>query len=1093
VLALLLFIDHSSAQKRGTTLGAKLVKLAFFNTPLKTVLVSIENQADLRFLGTYNQNTLITVPPGEMTVDNFLQQYLVPLGYSPQWKGNKKIILYAPPARVVAPPESQASQPPPTSITITGIVMDEASLPLSSVSIQVRNENRGTNTDTTGRFQLKVNCAGVMLEIRLIGYETQRVYVTSQRAISIQLKASDKSLDEVVITGYSQGAKRFVAGALTQVSLMPTKQVGSSNALTALQGLVPGLQIDQTSGVPGSAITMQLRGRNSVMNIAGPLLVINRIPYVGSFPVVNLRPSISSQNVNGGISSFNLQMFGEIKSITVLKDAEATSIYGSKGANGVILIETVRGKPGKLMLDATLLGGWGKVAHKYDLLNTEEYLHMREEAFRNDGLIPGKEPGINYAPDLTVWDSFKYTNWQKELMGKAAIIIDASVALSFGDEQTQVRIGGNHYKETSVLGHDQYYGRIGVNLAVDHVSKDTSFRVSAYAFYCADWLYSFNGSVKAVFTPPNARVSWDEHNNPLWEPGMNHPYADFLKQYSLAKRNYLFSVLLQWKPVKYLTMRTNLGIDGLTTNEKDKLPIASQNPLLSANLTGSSSIAGKNISGYIAEPIVEYRLPFLPQLIVLAGASFQYTTTTNGMITAEGYTNDADLLKLDKAPLLSTNFKNKSEYKYGALFAKLKYLLRDKYIANASLRRDVSSRFGPKKNSGYFWSLGGAWIFSEESLIKTSLPWLRFGKLRGSIGLTGSDLVADNQYQAVWGSNPANNPYQGVRGLSPQAPYNPGFSWERCLKKEIALDLAFGEDRIQTSFSYFRNKSYNQLLQTELPTQSGFASMLRNSDAVILNTGFEMVLSANVIKSPTIRLCLAANLTLPSNKVVAFENLENSPYHGTLLLNEPVTVLNKLQSEGVDKTNGLYKMKDLDGMPGYNVNDYTKVGALDPKLLAGFQLSFSWKNISLDVVLDIRKQMGLSYLYPMMLADLFPGGMSNQITDLDNRWRQRGDEGKKYQQLSSLPAGAVNGNKSLVINSDLSYANTSYAKLREVSLFYTLPKKLRSLVHCNHASVFFTGRNLLTISGYPGGDPEIANVLSLSTLRMVSFGIKVSL
>ncbi|HJT74938.1 MAG TPA: SusC/RagA family TonB-linked outer membrane protein, partial [Chitinophaga sp.] len=886
----------------------------------------------------------------------------------------------------------------------------------------------------------------------------------------------------------------LLVGNISQVVFKPIKQVGTSNALMALQGVVPGLQVDQTSGVPGSVISIQLRGRNWVMGIAGPLIVINGIPYVGSLPVVNLRSSVATQNVNGGISSFNLQMFGEIKSISILKDADATSIYGSRGANGVVLVETVRGKPGKLTLDVTLLRGGGKVANKYNLLGTEEYLSMRKEAFRNDRLTPGKAADtIDYAPDLTVWDQFKYTDWQKELIGKTAIITDLSVALSIGSEQTQVRIGGNYYKETTVFMRDMFYRRAGANIVFDHSSKDSTFKVSSYVIYSADQHYLYNGSVKAVFTPPNATAAWGEHDSLLWEPGLSHPYADFLKQYSLAKKNYLISTMVQWKPMKDLAIKANLGISGLTTNEKDKLPIASQNPQLSSNRTGSSSIASKKIWGYIVEPIMEYHLPFLRNLTVVAGASLQHTATTNNIITGEGYTNDDDLLQLDKAAYFSTNFSNKPEYTYGALFSQLKFQWEGKYITNASLRRDVSSQFGPEKNSGYFWSWGAAWIFSEESFLETHLPWLRFGKLRGSIGLTGSDVVGDNQYLAVWGPNPTNNPYQGVQGLSPQAPYNPDFSWERCLKKEIAFDLAFFQGRLQANVSYYRNKSYDQLLQTELPAQLGFPNMLRNSAAEILNTGFEMMVTADVVKSANVQLQLAANLTLPRNKVVAFDGLKQASYYGTLLLNEPVTVVNKLKSDGVGKMDGLYKMKDRDGVSGYNINDYVKVGSLDPKLLAGFQVKFSWKNIALEVVMDFRKQMGLSYLHPMMLADLYPGGLSNQSTDLRNRWQQPGDEGKRYQRLSTLPAGEVNGNKSLIINSDLSYSNTSYAKLREVSLYYTLPKELISRLYCNQASLFFIGRNLLTISCYPGGDPEVANVLSLSTLRVLSAGIKLSL
>ncbi|PWV55555.1 SusC/RagA family TonB-linked outer membrane protein [Chitinophaga sp. S165] len=1094
VLALLLINTRLAAQKKRSPLKSKRIALKLINVPPDTLIRQLILKTGIPISATFRHRPLFNVDEESVTLLQILEKKFRPRGYT--WRINKgrvpEVILQEPDTLLPDPDAVAAVAPNRTAsavITVSGFVTMETREPLPGATVKVMGTGAGTKTNAAGRFTLPVNQWPATLEVSYMGFETQQIPLNGQRIITVLLKSSGRDLNSVYVLGYGKGSKRLETGAVQYIAPTHVQQMGTSDALATFQGQVPNLLIEQTTGMPGGAISVQMRGRSSIINRAGPMYVVDGIPYVPMSQTANLLLSISSQNLYGGVSPFCLQMFGQIESILVLKDAAATAIYGSRGANGVIIITTVRGKVGRPGVEVSLVRGFGAVASKYDLLSATQYRNMRQQAFANDGLVPGNIPGLpNYAPDLTVWDSTKHTDWQEKLLGKTAHITDLNIAFNFGTEQTRLRLDGSLYRETAVTGDDMLFGRTGFNFSVDHTTKNGRFQLAGKVSYSTDHQNSYVGSAKAAFTVENADAAFDSNGVPLWQDGAEHPYAERLKEYYFAKKNYQFSLIPKWRPWTNLLFKTSLAVSGLATNESDRHPIASQNPWLTPNRVGSTTQAGKKILGYLIEPVTEYN-PNLPgELTVVAGGSYQRTFNSIRIVTGEGFSNDNNLV-LEKAPYFTNLIYQPTDYLYTALFGQVKYNWYNKYLATISFRRDASSQFGPDNNSGYFWAISAGWIFSELAAIKNRLPLLHFGKLRGSVGLTGSDQVADNQTQAVWSTNPGNNPYQGIQGLIPRSPYNPGFSWERCLKRELALDFELLRGRIEGGISYYHNKSYNQLLQTELPAQTGFPAMLRNHNAEIWNYGFEMVLMAHVIQSGQLHLQVAANVALPRNKLHAFDSLDKSPYAGVLLLNEPVTVLNKLQSGGVGPT-GRYVFKDRDGKPGYTVADYTSIGSTDPTLLAGMELTLTWKYVRLGLKLDYRKQKGFSYLYPMLMSDLYPGGLSNQSTAVDY-WQREGDAAS-FQKVSATPGGEINSNKSLILISDLAYASTSYLKGREVTCAVDLPEQILSKLRCRQASFFIIGRNLFTITPYKGGDPEVGNVLSLSTLRSFSLGFKFS-
>jgi TonB-linked SusC/RagA family outer membrane protein len=1093
VVPMLIFASQSFAQEHKSVLDTREVSMSMTNATARVIFDTLTVRTGLYFTIIIDTSLRFDVHARKESLSAVLSRWLGSRGYT--WKVNGNTVVFTEPLAPVSgrtPSSGQLykNEAWPVRKAISGAVSDDAGQPLFGATVLIKGTANGAKTSISGEFTVFAPDTLSVLEVSFIGYETQQVKASANTAVTVRLKPSRHVLDEQLAIGYAKSSRRQTTAGMTHVKFTDMAGLAASNPLIALQGRVPGLPVTQTTGAAGGAINVELRGKNFLFSSSGPLYVINGVPWVAGYPIINLRPSIASQNVNGGISPFTSLIFGDIESIVVLKDAAATAIYGSRGANGVILITTVRGKPQGIRFSANVLRGAGQIAHRHRLLSTAEYLGIRREAHVNDKIVPGS--GGN-APDLTQWDPLRYTDWQEQLIGRSAAISDANVALSMGNEQLQVRIGGSWYNETSVFVREMYYGRKGINLALDYKGFNDKFRLAVYTSYSSDHNHSFNGSLMAIATPPNAPDPYDGNGKLAWYDGVNNPVADLKRPYSIAKKCLLFNVTPQYMPLPDLSIKTIFGASGMSTDERDQTPIASQPSAPGENKTGTAAFAGASIRGFIAEPIIEYAPRFVVgHLNIIAGASYQYTATRTSTVIGEGYTDDALLMRMDKAVFFSKNTKIPTKYKYGAVFAQLNYQWQGKYIGDLSFRRDASSRFSPGLQAANFWSLASAWIFSEEPFFRQLRSFLHFGKIRASYGVTGSDQIGDNQFQDIWSPIQGSNPYQGIRGIAPEGPYNPAYSWERCVKMEAAIALEFLRGRLLTNVTYFRNKSDKQLMKYDVAGQTGFRSILGNFGAEVLNRGIEIVASADIIKSSKIQLHLAANLTFPKNELLRFPNLSMSSYNGRYLINEPITVLNKLQSEGVDAMTGLYKMNDQNKDSLYDVRDYRKIGALDPSWYGGVEVHLSWKNFRLHALGEYRKQMGPSYIYAALLSGLYPGGLSNQPRDVLDHWRQPGDQAT-YQKLSTLPAGEVYGNKSLVVSSSEAYTSSSFFKLRELSLSYTLHQSTLSRLKCRDAKVYLKAQNLLTVSDYNAGDPETMNFLSLSTLKVIAVGLQLSL
>ena len=402
---------------------------------------------------------------------------------------------------------------------VSGTVTDQAGTPILGVTIMVKGTTLGTATDFDGNYSITVPSPDHVLVFTSVGYATQEITVGNQTIVNIKLKEGVQELDEVVLNaGYYKTSQRQATGSIAKLDAKTIAKQPVSNPIAAMQGYLPGVNIVQNTGVPGGGYDIQIRGQNFINGTTDPLFIIDGVPFGSQTLGSN---DVSRDILNGGISPLNSINPNDIESIEVLKDADATAIYGSRGANGVVLITTKKGKEGKTQFQANLSSTLGQVSNFLDLMNTEQYLETRMEGIVNDGVEAYLEDPLYlnfYFPDL-VWGDSRYTDWQKELIGGTAFRHNAQLSVTGGNAQTQFLISGSYQKETTVFPGDANYKKATVHSNINHQSNDNRFKINFSAIYSNEKnkLPRTDFTNKAYTLPPNAPELYDEDGNLNWE------------------------------------------------------------------------------------------------------------------------------------------------------------------------------------------------------------------------------------------------------------------------------------------------------------------------------------------------------------------------------------------------------------------------------------------------------------------------------------------------------------------------------------------------------------------------------------------------
>lgn len=1077
---LILFFLSLCLQVPLLSLG-QTISLEVQDTPLEGVFRLVQQQSPYRFV--YTSEDLATTKKVTVSVTNVPIATLLekifkdqPIGYNLRGQ----VVMVSKKDKTITSSKVAAS-------VISGKVINEQGEGLPAVTIAIKGNATVTATDEKGNFVLREADSSLILLVSSIGYESRQVAVQGKSFLIIQLVRSVNNLDEMVIKGYYNTTKKLNTGSVSSITADQIASQPVSNPLAAMEGRMPGIVVTQNTGVAGGSFSVQIRGRNSIVAGNNPLYLIDGLPFTSTA----LGSSFSSIIQQGSpLASIDP---ADIESIEVLKDADATAIYGSRGANGVVLIITKRGKTGKTKISLNAYTGFGKVAGKMKLLDRNQYLSMRKEAFSNDGVIPTVADGN--ANDLLLWDTSRSTDWQKVLIGNAASIQNAAFSISGGNNNTQMLAAGTYHRETSVFPGSFADNKAAVHFNVNHVSDNKKLRLSVSAMYSSNDNHLLNADPTgiALTLAPDTPPVYDSTGKLNWNDGFINPYGSLQAHYTMKTDNVIANTVIGYELLPGLVAKSNFGYSKIRANETNVYPLSSLNPAY-GNISGFTFFGNSSAETWIAEPQLEYQKNFSnSKLTLLAGATFQQDVKQASLLFATGFLDDA-LAGTQSAAGSISIFNPSSDdnyyrnYKYGAFFARVNYNWKEKYLINLTGRRDGSSRFGPGKQFANFGAAGAAWIFSQEKFFKNHFSFINFGKLRASYGTTGNDQIGDYGYLSSYSTS--DYPYNGNTGLRPTRLFNANYAWEINRKTEAALELGLFKNRLLLTAGYYFNRSSGQLVGLPLPLITGFSSVQSNLPATVQNSGWEFSLSTVNVNTSVFHWSTAFNITLPANKLVAYPNIAGSGYAYTYSIGQPLNIAYKFHDLGVSPATGEYTFQDLDKDNNISFpNDGQFMKRISQAFYGGLENKISLGNWQLDCLFQFVKQT--AYNYKQVFA--VPGiAYTNQPVWVLDRWQKQGDN-TPVQKFTATPGSdANNAYDNEYNNGDGIISDASYVRLKNLSLSFLLPARTLKALHAESCKLFLLTQNLLTFTSYKGLDPETQSSASLPPLKVLTLGFQLA-
>jgi TonB-dependent starch-binding outer membrane protein SusC len=1055
-----LLLNISLAQGQGN-LSRKNISVPQGYMSLMDIFREIQMQAGFMFVfqpTLVDQFEHLAVPGGTHSVQEFLEIVLhdTPVGFE---ENGRNIIIF----RL------------PVTFSIRGRVVDaETEEGLPGVTIYIKDSNKGTHSEPDGSFAINATKDDILV-FSYVGRITKQVTVNEHTPKKIMLQAM--TLPEVMVnTGYYTVTEPERIG---NISTVTHEQLGRSpvvNPLQSIQGRMAGVFVEQISGLHGSGYKIRIRGQNSLRGDGNePLYIVDGVPYPAAsmvYPTSGYMMPLSN--------SLSLVPLSNIDSIDVLKDADATAIYGSRGANGVILISTKRPTKTGSGAEVNISRGFSQVGHYVDLLNTQQWLEMRQEAHRNDNV----EMTNTNAPDILLWDSDRNTNWQKKLIGGVAPVTNAVVSLYGGEVNTKFFLSGNFYKEGSVFPKQFDYTRGSGIFNMTHQSKNSRFHANMIFNYAVDDnnLPMVDITQQAFFLSPNAPTLYDPNGQLNWQDNTWHnPLAYLEYTYRAQTTNWSAYSMLKYKILPGLVLKANLGQTTFSRKETTILPRKFYSPAIREYFYGEHFESNNTLRTFITEPILEYGQDLgQGHFKALVGSTIQHMVQDAQSTRGTGYMNDAFVSDLGAAPTLTASDPIEGVYRYAAAFGRINYNWREKYILNTTLRRDGSSRFGIGKKFANFWSVGGAWIFTREPF-SDKLTFISFGKLRVTYGTTGNDQITDYRYYTGYEEN---LPYGGP-GVTPVQPSNPLYSWEKTKKGEIGLALGFLRNRVQVDMAYYRNRSSNQLVTSQVSTVTGFSQADVNLPIVVQNSGFELLLSTTQLDGRHFSWTTNFNFTLPRNKLVRYDGLALSPDSTRYTVGKSLSS-KKVYHTYVDPNSGLYAFRSTNGDTLIDRRDqYVK--DLGVRYYGGIDNTIRFRNFQLDVLLQFVKQTAVTYEANAGT----PGLRSNNHTDeVLKRWKQKGDN-TNIQRFAFEGKGPEAFMDAMAYG-DIAYGDASYIRVKNVSLAYNLNTSLTNRLAVQSAKIYIQAQNLFTFTRYVGVDPETLLPTNLPPLRTIVGGVSLT-
>lgn len=1046
---------------------AQTFTLTVQKTSLEKVFHQIEQLSDYRFI--YTEELLSQSLPVSFSVKNVALDSVLQICFRQQ-----PITYITEGKHIIIRKRTMESSGPPGRV-LRGRVVTDAGEPVAGVTVSIRNTRLITSTDGNGEFVFQNAPVSAILLISGAEFDMQEFSAGTQPYVLVNVKPKTNLLDETIIIAYGKATRKDLTGTVSKVSKQDLSNQPVNNVLAGMQGRVTGLQITQQSGLPGSNFIVRLRGQNSIANGNDPLYIIDGVPY----PAITLTSSLGG---GGGALTSPLAAVNpnDIESVEILKDADATAIYGSRGANGVILITTKKAQEGMTSVEAKVYTGWGKVTRFLPMLGLQDYLNMRREAFRNDGTMPT----VSNARDLMLWDTTRYTDWQNLLIGNTMHVTDMNVGVRGGNGLNNFYINGGYHKESTIIPGPFAEEKISIGFNANHQSLNRRFKIAfSGSFLKNNTLLPREDITSQISLSPNAPAIYTNDGRYNWENSTwVNPMALLERKYRTNTNNLLSNLTLSYNFIKGLEAKINVGYSLLSMREHSTTPGISQDQGLNYNI--SAGFGSNQVETFIAEPQLSYRF-FLGKgkIQLLGGATVQGTDQKSLVQSGNGYQSD-DLLKtLQGAATVTTFLDYQSKYRYAGVFARIAYDWQSKYLFTLNARRDGSSRYGPANRFANFGSVGAGWIFSKEKFF-SNLKWLSFGKIKVSTGVTGNDQIGDYKFLDIY--SPYTYTYQGISTLNPVQLYNPYYNWEKVIKREASIELGFFKDRIFFTVNHYNNLTKNQLVNYPLPAVSGFQGILRNIPARIRNYGWEFELNGNIVQQKHFNWTTKLSLTIPRNRLLEFQGLERSSYANSYVIGEPLTILKRLTYMGVDSLTGNYTFMDAnqDGRISSPADQNTIVFT-GQQFFGGLENTLRYKQIRFGFFAQFVKIKNAQ-----SFAERFgrPGILSNMPDYVLERWQYPGHvtDVQKFANSNSQSNTAFTNFRV----SDHALVDGSYFRVKNVYISYDLPAKTLQKILLKAATFFIQAQNLITFTPYKGLDPETRAVVP--PLKMITAGLQIT-
>ena len=1085
----------------GGVLHAQTVSLRERKIPIQKLLEKIEQQTGYTFF--YNNRFFKDFKPVDISLSKVsLNDALLQI-----FSAGELDFSIVQQTVVISKKVRAASSLSTALTTITGRITDLQGMPIAGVTITARGAGNGKGgaaakvwfSDRNGAFTASLLADNKALIFSNIGFQTREVAVENARSIEIVLSESVSPLDQVQITAYGTTTNRESTGNFSTISAVEINKNPSRNVFEVLQGQVSGLFVQQQSGLPGSPFNLMIRGQQSLSGgtrSSQPLIIIDGVALPrGKLPIYYNEVPETDAPLNDLLKGGNPLDYLDpsiIESVTILKDADATSIYGSRGAYGVILISTKRARPGPPKLTFNASSGLVVRGTTPRMLNTEQYLMIRKEAYLNEGLPVTAE---QQAEDLKAeGPADRYTDWQKILYGNIAIVNRTNASYTGGSEQFNFLVSGNFRKQGTIQVGGGAIQDGGVNFNANSKTRDNKFSLSLNGSFLSSTddavPYDFSSSylvTRAPNAPPltnaDGSINWDEYSNPL--SAMNIIYNNTTNTLRSA-------FIVKYEPVAGFSFNAALAYNYMHSSQLRAQPSTFYNP--ASRYTTTSTLTHYSLRNLTIEPNISYvhKLGNKGTFTAKLGATLQDELTYYTNITGKDFLSD-DLLY---NPSLNqtgdvTSLYDRVPNKYVGVFTILNYNWDGRYIVNLNGRRDGSTKFGEDHRFGNFGSVGAAWVLSKETWFKNLLPILSFAKIRGSMGTSGGDGIENYGYLTTYLKGTS---YQGSEALNAARLANKDLHWEQNRKSELGATFEFLDSRLTLDGTYYSSKTTDQLVLQLIPSTTGFTSLLSNSPAVIRNWGYEFeVRTRNIIKT-NFSWTSRFNITLPKNRLLAYPDLEETGQGGTYKVGQSVQGIRLYKYAGVDPQTGLYNFINRNGVKGtyrvpidevgLDINlDRTEFVDLTPKFYGGFSNNLTYKGFSLDLFFTFTSRMGKNFLGSQPL----PVGNANQnssIAALD-RWQKPGDVTDVQKPGQTIDAAFSQIN---FTNSTGAFERATYLRLSSMNLSYSFSEKLVKPIHLKGMNVFVQGSNLLTLSRYKDLDPENLGI-GMAPLRIFMGGL----